>query len=131
MDLAHHDLNSRRITAALWFAVLGPPILWALRFGVNYGLMPLGCTAGLTWLFHLVSALALVLLVVMGLTGYRFWKAASAVPREDADDLTRRTRFMGLLGMLSAALFVVVVIAEALAIIMIHPCLTSGPIVPH
>jgi hypothetical protein len=131
MDVMQQDLRSTRVMVGQWLGVLGPPILWAVRFGVNYALMPLVCAAQLTWLPHAITAAALVLLAGMGWTAYRFWSATRGATAADTPDLVRRTRFMGLFGMMSAALFALAVIAEWLANVMIDPCLTAGPLVPH
>jgi hypothetical protein len=134
MDVMQQDLRSTRVMVAQWVGVLGPPILWAIRFGVNYALMPLICAAELIWLPHTITAISLVLLAGMGWTAWRFWSgtrgARDAAPA-GTSDLVRRTRFMGLFGMMSAALFTLAVLAEWLANVMIDPCLTAGPLVPH
>jgi hypothetical protein len=131
MDVMQQDLRSTRVMVGQWLGVLGPPILWAVRFGVNYALMPLVCAAELTWLPHTITAIALALLAGMGWTAYRFWSGTRGAAPAGTSDLVRRTRFMGLFGMMSAVLFTLAVIAEWLANVMIDPCLTAGPLVPH
>jgi hypothetical protein len=131
MDVMQQDLRSRRVVFGQWAGVLGPPILWAVRFGASYALVPLICAAGLTWLPHVITAASLVILGFMGWTAWGFWRGARGAPPAGTSELVRRTRFMGLLGMLSAVLFTVVIIAEWLASVMVDPCLVAGPLVPH
>lgn len=130
MRAAELDPGARRVVAAQWAAVLGPPIIWALRFGLNYAAMPLACSADAVVLLHAANGVAI--LVLFGLAGvaHRFRRAAVAGMVGD-DEQRRRTAFMGRFGLMSAALFLVVVIAESLAVLMIDPCLVAGPLVPH
>lgn len=130
MDAGQLDLRATRVVAAQWAVVLGPPVLWTLRFMGNYALMPLACSHGALLLLHAMNAVALLILMGLGWMAWRVHRGTSA-GAADADDLVRRTRFMGLFGLMSVALFFVVIVAEGLANVMIDPCLTAGPLVPH
>jgi hypothetical protein len=123
-QLEQRDTGSRIGQLAV---AVGPPTLWGLRFLFNYAAMPWACTADGVWLLHLVTALTLGLLLALGRLAYGYRRTGSGV----ADESAARTRFMGLFGMMSAALFAAVVSAEWLATVMIDPCLTAGPLVPH
>jgi hypothetical protein len=129
MHATQSDLRVRRSLAAQWAVVLGPPILWTLRFMGNYALMPLACSHGALPLLHALNGVALAALLVLGWLAWRIWRGTAA--DAETDDLARRSRFMALFGMMAAALFFVVIVAEGLANFMIDPCLTAGPLVPH
>jgi hypothetical protein len=130
MAAAARDLASRRVVAAQWAGVLGPPIIWALRFGLNYAMMPLACAADAALLLHAANAIAVLALLALTFVALRFRRVPDEAAAVDTE-LHRRTRFMGLFGLMSAALFLVVIIAESLAVLMIDPCLVAGPLVPH
>jgi hypothetical protein len=130
MRATQSDLRARRVLATQWAVVLGPPILWTLRFMGNYALMPLACSHGALPLLHAMNGVALAALLLLGWLAWRIWRGTDAAAA-GSDDLARRTRFMGLFGMMAAALFFVVIVAEGLANFMIDPCLTAGPLVPH
>jgi hypothetical protein len=129
--VAQPDAHARRVVMAQWLVVLGPPVIWALRFGLSYALMPLACSADAVLLLHAMNAVAMLLLAGLGWLAYRFWRGSGETGADDAADRIRRTRFMGLFGMMSAALFLLVIGAESLANVMIEPCMTAGPLVPH
>lgn len=110
----------------LWFAVLGPPILWAARFGISYTLVPYVCARDAVLLLQVVSVLALLGVAAAGLVGWVQWRRAGRSTQVEFGGIDARARFMALLGMLGSALFAAVIIAEALAIFFIDPCQTGG-----
>jgi cytochrome c biogenesis factor len=91
-----------RSTAALWTGILGPPLAWAGDETISYALTKWACGHQASLLLHALT------LVTLGLV------AASAVVGWSAERENERARFMGVLGLLTAAFFVFVVIATAI-----------------
>ena len=83
---------------ALWTVVLGPPLLWFTQFQARYAVIPWSCANGNRfWLWSLsIAAIALALV---------------------------RAHFMSLVGAMSAALFLLVILAQALPVFLIDPCI--------
>lgn len=107
---------------ALWFGVLAPPVLWAIRLSGSYVLVPVVCRTGWIGVLHGLTAATLIGTLVAGALAYRAWRGAA--PPEPARG--GRVRFMGLIGVLSAAFFFAVIVAEGLANFLVNPCLNAG-----
>lgn len=110
----------------LWFGLLGPPVIWAVRFGVSYALVPASCSRESVWILQGVTLLALAGTVWAGLVAWRAWRTAEEGDRIDMGVVRLRTRFMGRVGVMESVLFFVVIVAEGLAIFFIHPCQSGG-----
>lgn len=132
MDTFQSRVRTRRFTIRLWAPVIGPPVVWAVRFMATYGLSPLACAADAIILLHGITALSVVVTGSLGWLSWRYRNAArDALEAHPDDDVLMRVHSMALFGIMSAALFALVILAEGLANVMIDPCLTSGPLVPH
>lgn len=110
----------------LWFGLLGPPVIWAVRFGVSYALVPTSCARESVWILQGVTLLALAGTVWAGVVAWRAWRGADEGERIDLGAARIRARFMGRVGVMGSALFFVVIVAEALAIFFVHPCQSGG-----
>lgn len=114
----------------LWFAVLGPPVVWALRFGTLYTLVPYACWWEWLPAMHAVSVAALAVTAAAGWTAWsedrRLGRAGDAGPAAPAG----RARFMARFGMLGAGFFALVMVAEWLPTFLLSPCQTAGAPVP-
>lgn len=113
----------------LWVVLLGPPVIWAVRFGVAYVLAPHACRADALVLLHALTVVALAAVAAVGVLAWRYLRLAGqaeAVPPE----VTQRTRFIALVGLLGSLLFTVVIVAEGSGSVMIDPCTAWGPLIP-
>ncbi len=110
----------------LFFGALGPPIIWAVRIGVNYVLVPYVCWGGWTWLLHLVTLAALLGTAAAGGVAWNRWRQVGSGNEIEFGGLATRTRFMALFGMVSSAFFFLVMVAEWLPSFFVHPCQTAG-----
>jgi hypothetical protein len=90
---------------------------------VNYSLASFACYGGSRLPLHLVTVAALVTTLAAGLVSFGHWRKLKQLPAEDAGDVGSRVRFMLVLGMLTSAMFLVVIAAQGLATIVFHPCL--------
>jgi hypothetical protein len=113
-----------------WTAVLGPPVVWAARFGAGYALVPHACTADALWLLHALTAGGLVSCAVLGLVSHRLARRLGEEDSAVAGTALARSAFMARLGILSSLLFGTVILAEGLANVFLDPCQTSGPLLP-
>lgn len=112
--------------ARLWFGILGPPVIWAIRLGTSYILVPYACWWDLVPLLHLVTATALVGTAFVGTVAWRGWRAVEKGRQVELGGRITRIRFMVLVGMFSSALFFIVMLAEGLATLVLNPCQTAG-----
>lgn len=124
-DLARDELYDDRAYPTLFFGILAPPVLWAARFGVSYVLVPYVCANGWTWLLHAITGGTIAAIVAVGIGSWRRWRSgpgANPMPEEALGTW----RFMSLVGVLSAAFFLLVTLAEGLANFFVHPCQQAG-----
>lgn len=113
-------------SASLWFAVLGPPVLWAARFGASYALLPYACAPGDVRLLYALTVATLLAVAAAGVVGWVQWRRLGPSAGAPIGGPEARARFMAGLGLLGSALFFAVVVLEGLALVLIDPCRTGG-----
>jgi hypothetical protein len=118
--------GSTRELIALWFGILGPPIIWATRIAVSYVLVPYACWWDWIAVLHLVTLAALAATAFAGWVAWGRWRAVGKGFEVDLGGTDTRSRFMAIAGMLSTGVFLLVIAAEGLANVIIHPCQTAG-----
>lgn len=114
-------LRPRHI-AALWIALLGPPVVWLTHFQINYLLVPWVCAHGHRYLLPVVSVATLLVLAALGRLAWRSWSAAGPQLPGARNDTATRTRFLALLALLGNGLFFLLTVAQACAHRFIDPC---------
>lgn len=128
-DEGYLDSESRiegsdaRQNLALWFAVLGSAVIWFAQLQTSYSLVMWACTTGSRWSLHAASLLFLVLGAIPGWTAWQEWSglAKHETERQSAGD--GRRRFMALLGLMLTAIFLLLMIAQAIPSFFFDPCL--------
>jgi MFS-type transporter involved in bile tolerance (Atg22 family) len=88
--------------AALWIGVLGPPVAWAADETVSYALVKWACGHQAGSVLHAITLATLTII------------AASAMVSWSAERGNERARFMGSLGLMTATLFFLLVVATAI-----------------
>jgi hypothetical protein len=120
--LAQSSRPTWKTDFALWFALLAGPVAWLLNFHVGYVMAPRICAARVSRIaLHAFSGIFLALCI----TGFVVaWRAMGQAGKGDLEleDRSFRSRFMGLLSMMSCALFALIIIGQIVASIMIDPC---------
>jgi hypothetical protein len=109
--------------AVQWIGVLAGPLALAADQLTSYALVKWTCGHQHTWVLHMISFAAL--LVIAG-GAFAAWTALMASPADATFDGGRsidRGRFMGALGLATSALFAALVIAMAVPGWMIDACL--------
>jgi hypothetical protein len=104
--------TDRRALALAWFGILGPPAAWAAQLLLSDAFAEVGCEAGgfssisLVLVVITVAALAIAVAAgVVALVGFRRTRSS-----DDDGARLERMRFMTLLGCMSSALFVVLIV---------------------
>jgi hypothetical protein len=109
---------------ALWLAVLAPALVWLVQFGANYALASWACAHHRHWILPAIAVFSLVPIFAAGavsgrgLQQRRLPRSGDEPPRE----LEGRARFMARLGLCLSALFVLVTVAQCLAMWFFPPC---------
>jgi hypothetical protein len=123
--LPHGSSEPPRRLLALWTGILAGPLVWAALLQTNYVLSYVACEQRQSWMLHLATAAALILVGASALTAWR-----AAPPRLDeehaasdpADASVLRRRFMGLAGLAMCAWFAIVIVATEIPVLVLHPC---------
>lgn len=122
-EMIAHDPRAAqpRSLLALWLGIVGPPVIWLMQFEIRYVLAARPATsrhAG--WLIG-VWVVALALIATLAALARRQHHAAAAAPLDQIAGVSGRTRFMGLLGLMSCALFALLIVAQGLADFFYEP----------
>ncbi len=107
---------------ALWLLIVVGPIITAIAHELNYLLVGHACSAQRNLTLYGVAILAMVLMIAFIMVGHGIWKRTRATwPGED-DDFATRVTFIAILGMLSSAMSLHIIIAQFIATIVFDPC---------
>jgi hypothetical protein len=109
---------------ALWIGFLGPAVLWGIQLQLNYALVPWVCVHGRAFfVLHLSTLFFFILTASGGAMCARFWK--TPLRKDDlasSEAVEKRSRFMAMVGMMMAALFALLILAQGCANFFINPC---------
>lgn len=106
----------------LWFDLLGSPIAWSIQLLVMYALVPWVCHNGHIWLLYITSGAFLAAAIILGWLAWRSWQRAGADMEMEHDGADGRSRFMSMLGLLSAAIFGLLIFFQGIPSFIIDPC---------
>jgi hypothetical protein len=114
-------LDSQHGSIGLWAGVVGAPSLWAVHLQLNYMLVPWVCMTHHEWVLHAVTIVSLI-----G-SAWCVYLCSTELRRKDDPDPTAspandRSRFTAMVGMMSSALFTLLILAQDLPTFFISPC---------
>lgn len=116
-------LRSRGEVGGLWFALLAPPVAFLAQLEANYAMVSSLCVRGERWPLHLVTLVAIAVCVAAGVVAWRAWRATGGPwPDYVTPAPSPRSRFMAALGGLVSALFLVLLIAQAIPPFILTAC---------
>lgn len=116
-------LREPRVVAALWFALLGPPVAWMLGLNAEYSLVRVACAKHSMLYLHAVSLLTLLLALAGGWMARREWKRAGGQWPGEEPGALGRSRFMAAMGMLGGALFSLAILTQWVTTLVLNPCM--------
>lgn len=118
-------MSAQGRSMALWAGVLGAPAVWGLQLLIGYAVAHWVCVKQAHFIPHLVTLIALLLVVVATFLSWRDWKAAgSGSPDNPGGGPLSRTRFLGGLGMLVSIYSGIVILAQGIASFFYDGCWT-------
>ena len=106
----------------LWLGLLLPPAAWAIQLQTVYLTSEYGCIHNDFLPNHLVSIFAILLSVAGGAIARRNWLESGNKWQTEENGVAARSRFMAILGMLTSALFTLVIFAQWLPTLLGVPC---------
>jgi hypothetical protein len=102
----------------LWLGILGPPSAWLVQFQTIYMQVYPACGVHRNLNIGFTCAGFFLVVAVLGLYPTNMWLNN----REAANPVSRTRRFMSILGAVSTALFLLLIIAQWIAAIFVDPC---------
>jgi len=114
-------LTKRRI-AAQWFSVAGPPIAAFGHQQLSYVFVDEACRRHAPLLMHLPPVLALVVTTVATTLAWREWERGGHRLSPDDSVVIGSVRFFGALGLALSGLALVLILAQWLPTLFLHPC---------
>lgn len=109
-----------------WYGLLGGTIAWSIRLLSSYALSEsTSLEPGVATYSSITAALGLASLGATFAAWVAWRRAKAAMHGDDGDPAVRRTRFMGLAGMILSGFFTAVILAEGATVFMVPPGLRS------
>jgi hypothetical protein len=124
MEKAEQLYFLKKGKARLILGFLGPPAIWLIQLLTNFVLVTVSCEIGTrVWLF-VASAVFLLASIAAGVLSWVNWRTAGLTwPGPEDGGILGRSRFLSLLGVMTSALFSLIILAQATAVLFLHPCL--------
>ena len=107
--------------AALLFGVMAPAVSWGLSLFVEYGLVNVSCAVGHQWMFRMVTLFFALVCVAAGWVAHSAWRDIRGGRRAE-DGVGGRAEWMALSGLMSSALFLIIVVAQGAPPFFFYPC---------
>ena len=106
----------------LWLGMLLPPAAWLIQLQTLWLTSEYGCfTLDFRW-NHVASAAALLISAAGWFVAYTEFSQCKAEPTNDDDQPPSRRRVMSLVGLMTGALFTLLIIASWVPTLMGVPC---------
>jgi hypothetical protein len=106
-------------TPPLWAGVVLAPAAWAGQMLAIYALAGPACARQSLSLFRVLDVLFLLIAIASGIICWRYRD-----PGNDESPQQKRTKFFADYGIFASVYFSIVIIAQAITIIMLDPCMT-------
>jgi hypothetical protein len=110
---------STRRSRDLWAGILAGPFAFALNLQSNYMLVDFACETGARSILHVVPAVSLLLVAGGALLAWVSYRELTIVGPTDA---IVNGQFLALFGLLSNGLFVLLLAAQWIPTLLLHPC---------
>ena len=105
-----------------WVGFFLAPATFFAHLQIGYVLIPWACTTkGWGWI-HLVNVLAVLCALLGTWVAWLVHARAEGGARNDGPGAVPRTRFLGVVGLCMGGLFVLLLVAQSIAAIIISPC---------
>lgn len=117
------ELTQTGRLASLWTGLLLAPVAWICQLQASYLLVFYACSSRHIFTLHVATLVFLLAAAIGGFIAWRNWeRVGRELPSEDAGPVPR-TRFMALLGLLTSALFFLLILVQGLPSFFLEPCI--------
>jgi hypothetical protein len=102
----------------LWTGAVTAPVAWAIQFLIIYALVPHVCKVGASKSLHITSLTFIIIGIMAGVLSW--WNLGQ---KEHSFEEERESIiFMGRLGIMTSALFTLIMLAQVIPTFFIDPC---------
>jgi hypothetical protein len=122
LKTAEPQPSANRGGYAMWIGPLLPAVAWAVQMQLNYWLLRGACARGSNLALRSVLLVAIVSVFVAGLGCWFAWLRLKDVWPTEHLERQARTRFLAVLGLLMAGMFLLVIVAQGVATLVFDPC---------
>ena len=98
------------------------PVGWFISLGAGYFMVPSACSSETEVGLHFLMLGAVLVILAGLLCGMHLRR--SAVAQADKELVARRDHFLGNVGLMTSALFMLLVLGQWAAILILQPCMT-------
>jgi hypothetical protein len=116
----HDSFSTGPRLAALWAGLAAGPLAWAALLEANYLLSYVACEQRHSWMLHLGTVVALVLVGLGALAAW--WAHPPLGPVPASSTAEGRARFMAVAGLALSGGFALVILATEIPVLVLHPC---------
>jgi hypothetical protein len=120
---AHAGIASDEGIFAQWVGVLAAPLAWAAQMQALYTMVPWACQTGHRAALVAVSLAALAAALGGALVARRNWGRVGRGEPGEEGGARGRSRFLAVAGLVTSAFFFLVIFAQGLATLILHPCM--------
>ena len=127
MTTAEQGGQSRRTSTSwirvtvLWLSVVGPPLAAFAQQQLSYSLVSVACARRAPVLLHLPSLLMLAAIAAAAMYSWREWTRDDGSRKAGNGELAANP-FFALLGLTMSGISMVVLLAQWLPTLFLHPC---------
>lgn len=109
-------------TAVQWVGLLLAPAAFFTHLQLGYVLVYRACRSHTNVWVHLAGATSVALAALGTWTAWRVWARAGRTTSVEGADAAARARFLGLAGLGTGALFVLLLVAQWMTAFVLSPC---------
>ena len=120
---AQQGIKSDEGIFAQWVGVLAAPVAWAAQMQALYTMVPWACQTGRRFALVAVSVAALAVAALGALVARRTWARVGRGEPGAEGGARGRSRFFAVAGLVTSAFFFLVIVAQGLATLILHPCM--------
>jgi hypothetical protein len=114
--------RDERAPALQWVGLFLAPAVFFAHLQVGYVLVPWSCTKHNNVWIHVVNLLAVALAVLGTWAAWRVHARAESAASNEGPGTVPRTRFLGVVGLGMSAMFVLLLVAQAIEALSLSPC---------
>lgn len=118
-----HELSRDSSLLSQWMGVLLAPSAWFVQLQTSYLLVFYACSSRNHFTLHLATLLFLLLSAAGGFIAWSNWRRAGRKWPDEHATPASRTRFMAVLGLLTSALFFLLILTQGIPSFFLEPCI--------